>query len=87
MLAPIGFVDFGSLIFSLWLTFVPQNYHHHFNSLVKLPGSKIKINRSIVYILINIFGGIVAEFSILIEMLNLETKLYIYSDTKRGKLK
>ena len=60
VLAPIGFVDFGSLIFALWLVFIPQNYHAKFNTPVKLPVSNLKFNRSLVYIIINVVGGIVA---------------------------
>ncbi|MEO0836750.1 MAG: hypothetical protein AAFY16_12415, partial [Cyanobacteria bacterium J06642_3] len=52
--------DFGALIFALWLVFIPQNYHHNFNTPVKLPVSNIQLNRSLVYVLISIFGGIVA---------------------------
>lgn len=60
VLAPIGFVDFGALIFALWLTFIPQNYYSNFNLPVKLPKSNIQLNRSLLYVFINIVGGIIA---------------------------
>lgn len=60
VLAPVGFVDFGSLIFALWLVFIPQNYHAKFNTPVQIFGSNLKFNRSLVYVAINIVGGIIA---------------------------
>ncbi len=60
VLAPIGFVDFGALIFALWLTYIPQNYYFNFNIPVKLSRSNIQLNRSLLYVFINIVGGIIA---------------------------
>ena len=60
VLAPIGFVDFGALIFALWLVFIPQNYCANFNIPVKIPRRNFKFNRSLVYVALNIIGGIIA---------------------------
>ena len=60
VLAPIGFVDFGSLAFALWLTFVPSNYYKYLSQPVNIPGANIALNRTLVYVAINIFGGLIS---------------------------
>ena len=59
VLAMIGFVDFGALIFSLFLAFVPASYYQLLNSSVKIPPLKLSIHRTYVYFLLNALGGII----------------------------
>lgn len=60
VLSPIGFVDFGSLAFALWLTFIPSNYYSCFSQSIEIPWLNRKLNRSLLYLLINITGGFIS---------------------------
>jgi hypothetical protein len=60
VLAPIGFVDFGSLAFALWLTFIPKNYYSKLDINVNLSFINISINRSLIYVVLNVLGGIIS---------------------------
>lgn len=59
VLAPIGFVDFGSLAFAFWLTFIPSNYSYCLRQPIKIPLSK-SIDRSLIYLAINITVGLIS---------------------------
>ena len=60
VLAPIGFVDFGSLAMALWVTFIPENYYTLLNKSVKISLVKLRISRCLLYVLINVLGGIIS---------------------------
>ncbi|MEM8830642.1 MAG: hypothetical protein AAGE96_14970 [Cyanobacteria bacterium P01_G01_bin.19] len=62
VLAPIGFVDFGSLAFALWLTFIPANYYGCLQQQITLPWLNLKVGVISSYIVINIIGGLVSGF-------------------------
>ena len=62
VLAPIGFVDFGSLAFALWLTFIPSNYYEYLQKKVTLPGVNTKVKSSSLYLVINIVSGLISGF-------------------------
>ncbi|MEL6494869.1 MAG: hypothetical protein AAFQ41_07065 [Cyanobacteria bacterium J06623_7] len=60
ILAPIGFVDFGSLAFALWLTFIPPNWQPALNRPVAIPLTKFQAPRILVYLALNVAGGLLA---------------------------
>ncbi|MEL6580668.1 MAG: hypothetical protein AAFQ14_13035 [Cyanobacteria bacterium J06621_12] len=60
VLAPIGFVDFGSLAFAFWLTFIPRNYVECLRQPMKIPLLRWQINPSFVYLFINIIVGLIS---------------------------
>ncbi|MEM6611369.1 MAG: hypothetical protein AAF652_03775 [Cyanobacteria bacterium P01_C01_bin.72] len=60
VLAPIGFVDFGSLAFAFWLTFIPPNYVECLQQMLTIPGLQWQIDRSLIYLLINIIVGLIS---------------------------
>ncbi|MEL7418246.1 MAG: hypothetical protein AAFY50_00015 [Cyanobacteria bacterium J06648_1] len=60
VLAPIGFVDFGSLAFAFWLTFIPSNYISCWQQPLTVPWLQWRLNRSFVYLTINIVIGIIS---------------------------
>ena len=66
ILAPIGFVDFGALAFTLLLTFLPQNYYQILIDNRYINIFKFKIDRAYLYFWLNILGGIIAGISYLI---------------------
>ncbi|MDJ0636260.1 MAG: hypothetical protein QNJ34_23975 [Xenococcaceae cyanobacterium MO_188.B29] len=73
ILAPIGFVDFGALAFSLLLTFLPENYYQILIDNFYMTIFKFKINRAYLYLWINTLGGIIAGISYLVHTIpNLE---------------
>jgi hypothetical protein len=60
VLSLIGFVSFSSLAFTLWLTFIPQNYYPYLNQPVKIALTNLTISRPLLYVAINIFGGLLS---------------------------
>jgi hypothetical protein len=60
VLSPIGFVDFGSLAFALWLTFIPSNYYSYLSQSVRIPLINLRLNRILLYVVINIIGGLIS---------------------------
>ncbi|MEM8675728.1 MAG: hypothetical protein AAGF83_17915, partial [Cyanobacteria bacterium P01_G01_bin.67] len=62
VLAPIGFVDFGSLAFTLWLTFIPAHYYGYLQQKITVPWLNLKITIISSYILINIIGGLISGY-------------------------
>ncbi|MGF1478671.1 MAG: hypothetical protein ACFB4I_04195 [Cyanophyceae cyanobacterium] len=59
ILSPIGFVDFGSLAFALWLTFIP-NHYWLLSETINIP-LVASVDRSLFYVSINVFGGLIGE--------------------------
>lgn len=60
VLSPIGFVDFGALAFALWLTFIPNNYYSYLSQAVTIPLINLRLNRILLYVVINIVGGLIS---------------------------
>lgn len=60
ILAPIGFVDFGSLAFALWLTFIPRHYDYFLTRKLKVLQTNFSINLTLIYVFINVFGGLIS---------------------------
>ena len=60
VLAPIGFVDFGSLAFAFWLTFIPDNYSSCLRQPMKIPLLKWSVDRGLIYLTINIIVGVIS---------------------------
>lgn len=60
VLAPIGFVDFGSLAFAFWLTFIPNNYYSCLRQPITIPWLRQSVDRGFIYLVINITVGLIS---------------------------